>query len=267
MSLTEVLEINWIIIYFVYGQVFFVMGLATGLQWRRQSRLELARPLPWLAAFGVALVNLSGTGGVDARVVLAFVGFGVAFGSVHLAIRRWTPNANPYIYPLAAILTAVGFIEIYRLDPDLAALQQWWLLASAAMAVAGAGQACRRGPQKERENARNRRRRLFAEGGHEPGCQSTQAFWRAGRSALSVFHSYTTVGAPPAALTIIIKKFICQHFHQALYSIVACISGDIQMLVGQGCGQLSMPCGHSDRVLTGLQATVPNEVSVWLMPA
>jgi signal transduction histidine kinase len=53
-SLTEVLEINWIILYFVYGQVFFVTGLVTGLQWRRQSDLELAHPLPWLAAFGVA---------------------------------------------------------------------------------------------------------------------------------------------------------------------------------------------------------------------
>jgi signal transduction histidine kinase len=53
-ALTEVLEINWIILYFVYGQVFFVTGLMTGLQWRRQSDLELARPLPWLAAFGIA---------------------------------------------------------------------------------------------------------------------------------------------------------------------------------------------------------------------
>jgi signal transduction histidine kinase len=30
------------------------VGLVTGLQWRRRSRLELARPLPWLAAFGIA---------------------------------------------------------------------------------------------------------------------------------------------------------------------------------------------------------------------
>jgi signal transduction histidine kinase len=52
-TLTEVLEVNWIILYFVYGQVFFITGLVTGLQWRRRSRLELARPLPWLAAFGI----------------------------------------------------------------------------------------------------------------------------------------------------------------------------------------------------------------------
>jgi signal transduction histidine kinase len=54
VSFTEILEVNWIILYFVYGQVFFVTGLVTVLQWRRRSDLELARPLPWLAAFGIA---------------------------------------------------------------------------------------------------------------------------------------------------------------------------------------------------------------------
>ncbi len=54
VSLTDVLEANWVILYFVYGQVFFVTGLVTGLQWQRKSHLELARPLPWLAAFGIA---------------------------------------------------------------------------------------------------------------------------------------------------------------------------------------------------------------------
>ena len=52
--LTDVLEVNWLILYFVYGQVFFIMGLAVALQWRRRSYLEIARSLPWLAAFGVA---------------------------------------------------------------------------------------------------------------------------------------------------------------------------------------------------------------------
>jgi signal transduction histidine kinase len=53
-TLTRVLEVNWIILYFIYGQVFFITGLVTGLQWRRRSQLDLARTLPWLAAFGIA---------------------------------------------------------------------------------------------------------------------------------------------------------------------------------------------------------------------
>jgi signal transduction histidine kinase len=44
--------INREIIYFVYGLVFFVLGLAIALQSRHSSRLDLARNLTWLAAFG-----------------------------------------------------------------------------------------------------------------------------------------------------------------------------------------------------------------------
>jgi len=52
-NLTGFLPINWIILYFIYGQVFFVTGLVTALQSRRRSELELARSLHWLAAFGI----------------------------------------------------------------------------------------------------------------------------------------------------------------------------------------------------------------------
>jgi len=43
---------NRIIILFIYGQVFFVLGLVIALQSWRHSRLALARSLKWLAAFG-----------------------------------------------------------------------------------------------------------------------------------------------------------------------------------------------------------------------
>lgn len=45
-------ELNREVILFVYGLVFFVLGLGIALQSRRYSRLELARSLTWLAAFG-----------------------------------------------------------------------------------------------------------------------------------------------------------------------------------------------------------------------
>ena len=54
VTIAQVLEVNWVILYFAYGQAFFIMGLVTGLQLRRASHLELARALPWLAAFGIA---------------------------------------------------------------------------------------------------------------------------------------------------------------------------------------------------------------------
>jgi len=51
--LADLFETNRIIVLSVYGQVFFVMGLAIALQSRKRSELALARPLPWLAAFGI----------------------------------------------------------------------------------------------------------------------------------------------------------------------------------------------------------------------
>jgi len=49
--LAELFETNRIIVLTVYGEVFFVMGLAIALQSRRRSSLALAGPLSWLAAF------------------------------------------------------------------------------------------------------------------------------------------------------------------------------------------------------------------------
>lgn len=51
--LAELFETNRIIVLSVYGQVFFVMGLAVALQSRQRSQLPLARPLAWLAGFGL----------------------------------------------------------------------------------------------------------------------------------------------------------------------------------------------------------------------
>jgi signal transduction histidine kinase len=47
-------SLNRDIIYFGYGLVFFVVGLAIALQSRTYSRLDLARSFQWLAAFGFA---------------------------------------------------------------------------------------------------------------------------------------------------------------------------------------------------------------------
>lgn len=51
--LAELFETNRIIVLSVYGQVFFVMGLAIALGSRQRSELSLARILGWLAAFGL----------------------------------------------------------------------------------------------------------------------------------------------------------------------------------------------------------------------
>ncbi len=101
----------------------------------RGAEAALLAAAALVAGLGVALVNLAGTGGVDAQVGLTFVMFAAAFGGVHWAIRAWAPAASPYLYPLAALLTAVGVAEVYRVDPRLGSAQRWWLVTAAAGAV------------------------------------------------------------------------------------------------------------------------------------
>jgi cell division protein FtsW (lipid II flippase) len=88
-----------------------------------------------LAGFGVSLVNFAGGGTVDAQAALTFLVFLISFGSVQAAIRAWSPNAIPYLLPLASTIAAIGFVEVYRLDRSLASLQRWWLAVAAGIAV------------------------------------------------------------------------------------------------------------------------------------
>ena len=89
-----------------------------------------------LASVGVAMVQFSAGIWLDSAVALTAISFILAFGSLHVAFRLWAPNANTMILPVAAFLTALGTIEVFRLDPELAALQRWWLVFAGA---AGAG--------------------------------------------------------------------------------------------------------------------------------
>lgn len=53
ITIPELFDLNREIILFVYGLVFFLLGFAIILQTRQSSRLDLARNLRWLAAFGI----------------------------------------------------------------------------------------------------------------------------------------------------------------------------------------------------------------------
>jgi signal transduction histidine kinase len=52
-ELHSFLDINYELIIFAYGLVFFVLGLAIALQPRKRSRLSLAQSLGWLSIFGI----------------------------------------------------------------------------------------------------------------------------------------------------------------------------------------------------------------------
>ena len=54
------------------------------------------------------------------------------------ALRRAVPvpNADPYLLPMAALLTAIGVTEIYRLNPDDAFRQGLWIVIAVGVFVA-----------------------------------------------------------------------------------------------------------------------------------
>jgi cell division protein FtsW (lipid II flippase) len=48
--------------------------------------------------------------------------------AAHAVSRVTVPNADPYLLPMAGLLTAFGVTEIYRLDPDNAFRQGLWIV-------------------------------------------------------------------------------------------------------------------------------------------
>src|SRR5215471_11505457 len=54
ISVHDFFYLNRQLILFVYGLGFFILGFAIILQVQQSSRLELARSLKWLAAFGIS---------------------------------------------------------------------------------------------------------------------------------------------------------------------------------------------------------------------
>ncbi len=98
----------------------------------RNVELGFLAAAVFLGALGIGMVEFTQGNWLGAQVALTFVTFSLAFGSVHLALRAWAPNATPMVLPIAAFLAAIGFIEVYRIDSELAALQRWSFLAAGA---------------------------------------------------------------------------------------------------------------------------------------
>ncbi|HXV71269.1 MAG TPA: FtsW/RodA/SpoVE family cell cycle protein [Acidimicrobiia bacterium] len=101
---------------------------------RRAEALTMAAAA-LLAAFAVALVNFANGGSVDAQTGLTFLVFVLAFGTIFVSVRAFAPRATPLLLPPVVALVAIGFLEIYRLAPERAGLQRWWLLIAAGVAA------------------------------------------------------------------------------------------------------------------------------------
>jgi len=85
-------------------------------------------PVSLLVAAGFAAVLATRTEDVsDATLTYGAVFLGLCV-LAHLFIRARLPDADPYLFPLGALLAAVGLVLIYRIDAELAREQAQWFV-------------------------------------------------------------------------------------------------------------------------------------------
>ncbi len=90
---------------------------------------------------GAALVLAIALAQLGDDIAVPFLGFLAAFGAMHIGVRTWAPRSDPLLLPLAALLFAIGAMQlasIDRLQADvssswraLAPLQTGWLMVGA----------------------------------------------------------------------------------------------------------------------------------------
>jgi cell division protein FtsW (lipid II flippase) len=69
--------------------------------------------------------TLNHLSGVSLTYGALFLGLCLA---AHIVIRVALPHADPYLFPLTAVLASVGIVMVYRIDPVLAREQAQWMV-------------------------------------------------------------------------------------------------------------------------------------------
>jgi cell division protein FtsW (lipid II flippase) len=83
------------------------------------------------AAFASAWIALRG--GVDLGWLAPAALLAGLFVVAHLATRAFAPLADPALLPLAAVLSALGLVFVYRIDPELGRKQLVWVAVGVAV--------------------------------------------------------------------------------------------------------------------------------------
>ncbi|HWI54181.1 MAG TPA: FtsW/RodA/SpoVE family cell cycle protein [Desulfobacteria bacterium] len=88
-----------------------------------------------ILCLGIASLFAAGTiKDVKLPLILALL-VAIIFIGAHLLLEKWKSAADPYIFPLAAMLSVIGLIMILRLSPDLVIRQTIWILAGLVVFV------------------------------------------------------------------------------------------------------------------------------------
>jgi cell division protein FtsW (lipid II flippase) len=101
----------------------------------RNRELLALIPASLLVTLGFAAIFIQQSEELS-NVSLTYGGvfLGLCF-AVHLVIRFTLPYADPYLFPLAAVLACFGLVVIYRIDDELAREQAQWFVVGLALFV------------------------------------------------------------------------------------------------------------------------------------
>jgi cell division protein FtsW (lipid II flippase) len=86
-----------------------------------------------LTGLGFASVYIARQAAVSWGSLSYAIFFLALYLAAHVVARATVPNADPYLLPMAGLLTAVGVTEIYRLGPDDAFKQGLWIVIGVAL--------------------------------------------------------------------------------------------------------------------------------------
>jgi cell division protein FtsW (lipid II flippase) len=89
-----------------------------------------------LTALGFASVYIARQSEVSTGSLSYAAFFFALYLVAHFVARFTVPHADPYLLPMAALLTAIGVTEIYRLNPDDAFKQGLWIVIAVGVFVA-----------------------------------------------------------------------------------------------------------------------------------
>ena len=81
-----------------------------------------------ITAVGFGSVYIARKSQISAASLTYAVFFFVLYIAAHVVARITVPNADPYLLPIAGLLTAIGLTEIYRLGPSNAFKQGLWVV-------------------------------------------------------------------------------------------------------------------------------------------
>ncbi|HYY04277.1 MAG TPA: FtsW/RodA/SpoVE family cell cycle protein, partial [Gaiellaceae bacterium] len=102
----------------------------------RNRELAFLLVVGLLTAIGFASVYIARKSVVStASLTYAAIFFGL-YLVAHVVARATVPFADPYLLPIAGLLTAIGVTEIYRLDPADAFRQGFWIVVAVGLFAA-----------------------------------------------------------------------------------------------------------------------------------